>query len=159
MGLLLFLLPKARSFKQGEMTGCVRYTEKLEIKEQFLGSVGCSKQEDANAIYRNVKQFLQDSGIADLPVVAQCYDGPAVMAGHVSGIQQKILQDQPTAIYTHHMAHKSTVALVEACKVNSSRIFLHSSGLVYLLFTAWHAPCLPGGPEDPWSETRIVYFK
>uniref|UniRef100_H3ADI7 TTF-type domain-containing protein n=1 Tax=Latimeria chalumnae TaxID=7897 RepID=H3ADI7_LATCH len=113
-GFKTILVDEARSFKQEQMTVCVRYTENLEIKQQFLGFVDCSKQGDADAIYQNIKQFLELAGIANIPIVAQCYDGAGVMAGHVNGVQQKMLQDYPTA----SMAHKLNLVLVEACKVN-----------------------------------------
>uniref|UniRef100_A0A8C8SNW1 Uncharacterized protein n=1 Tax=Pelusios castaneus TaxID=367368 RepID=A0A8C8SNW1_9SAUR len=119
-GFFTVLVTEARSFKQEEMTVCVRYTENLEIKERFLGFVDSSERGDAGAIYQSIKQFLQASGIANLPVVAQCYDGAAVMASHINSVQQKMLQDHPTAIYIHSMTHKLNLVLVQACKVNQT---------------------------------------
>ncbi|XP_030047652.1 uncharacterized protein LOC115461718 [Microcaecilia unicolor] len=137
-GFFTLLVDEARSFKQEEMTVYVRYTENLEIKERFLGLIDCSERGDANAIYQHIKHFLQVSGIADLPIVAQCYDGAAVMAGHVNGVQQKILQDHPTAVYIHCMAHNLNLVLVEACKVNRA-----ATGFFYTLeslFTFFSQP-------------------
>ncbi|OCT92858.1 hypothetical protein XELAEV_18015924mg [Xenopus laevis] len=94
--------------------------EARKIKERFLGFVDCSKRGNAEGIYQEIKNFIQNLGISSLPIVAQSYDGAAVMAGHVNGVQKKMLDDHPTAIYVHCMAHKLNLVLVEACKVNST---------------------------------------
>lgn len=102
------------------MTICVRYTHNMEIHERFLGFVDCSEKADAEAIHCHIKTFLDEHGLSKLPVVAQCYDGAAVMAGKVNGVQQRIRQDHPSAIYIHCMAHKLNLVLIEACKVNQT---------------------------------------
>ena len=65
-----------------------------------------------------LKKFLDEHGISKLPVVGQCYDGAAVMAGKVNVVQQRMRHDHPNAIYIHCMAHKLNLVLGEACKVN-----------------------------------------
>lgn len=52
----------------------------------------------AEALYGLIKQFLEQCGLFSLPIVAQSYDGAAVMSGHVNGVQQKLRQD-------HHPLH------------------------------------------------------
>lgn len=78
----------------------------------------CSEGTDAESLHDHIKKFLDEHGISKLPVVGQCYDGAAVMAGKVNGVQQRMRQDHPNAIYIHCMAHKLNLLLVEACKVN-----------------------------------------
>ena len=77
-----------------------------------------SKKADAVAVYTHFKFFLQKCGIYELPIVAQGYDGAAVMSGSENGVQSKIRKDYPSAVYLHGMAHKLNLVLVEACKVN-----------------------------------------
>lgn len=77
---------------------CVRYTEKLELKERFLGFVDCSERADATGIYGQAKH--------------------CVMSCHINGVQQKLRQDHPFAMYMHCMAHKLNLVLVDTCKVN-----------------------------------------
>ena len=51
-------------------------------------------------------------------IVAQGYDGAAVMSGSENGVQSKIRKDHPSAVYIQYMAHNLNSVLVEACKVN-----------------------------------------
>ena len=48
-------------------------------------------------------------------VVAQCYDGVAVMSGSCPGVQAKVME-APTAIYTHSCAHRLNLVLVDSVK-------------------------------------------
>ncbi|CAK6965167.1 zinc finger MYM-type protein 1-like [Scomber scombrus] len=118
------------------MTVCVRYAEELETKERFLGFVDCSEVANADAIHGHVKQFLEGCGLYSLPIVAQCYDGAAVMSGHVSGVQAQLLGDHPSPIYIHCMAHKLNLVLVDTCEVNrtANGYFLTLESL-YTFFT------------------------
>lgn len=94
-----------------------------------------SERADATGIYGHVKNFLDVCGIYTLPIVAQSYDGAAVMTGHVNGVQQKMHQDHPSVVYMHCMPHKLNLVLVDASKVNRtatmfftpSRVFIHFS--------------------------------
>lgn len=112
------MVDEAQSFKSEQMTVCVRYTHNMEIQECFLGFVDCLEKTDAEAIHGQIKKFLNDHGISKLPVVAQCYDGAAVMAVKVNWVQQRMRQDHPSTIYIHCMAHKLTLVLIETCIVN-----------------------------------------
>ena len=48
--------------------------------------------------------------------VGQCYDGAAVMSGSCSGVQARILEEAPTAIYMHCCAHGLNLVLVDSVK-------------------------------------------
>ena len=119
-GFYTILVDEARSHKQEQMTICARYVNahNFNIEERFLGFADCSKKADAVAIYTHIKSFLQECGIYDIPIVAQGYDGAAVMSGSENGVQSKLRQDHPSAVYIHCMAHKLNLVLVEACKAN-----------------------------------------
>ncbi|XP_057187757.1 zinc finger MYM-type protein 1-like [Triplophysa rosa] len=135
-GFFAVLVDEARSFKEEQMAVCVRYTEKLEIKEPFLGFVDCSERVDAIGIYGYIKHFLGACGIYSLPTVGQSYDGAAVMSGHVNEVQQKLRQDHPCAVYIHCMAHKLNLVLVDACKVNrTANTFFHIIESLYAFFS------------------------
>jgi len=49
-------------------------------------------------------------------IIAQSYDGASVMSGHLHGIQSKIKDLYPCAIYTHCMAHRLNLVVVDMCK-------------------------------------------
>ena len=90
----------------------------LNVEKRFVGFVDCSKKADAVALYTHIKFFFQKCGIYEVPIVAQGYDGAAIMSGSENGVQSKIRKDHPSAVYIHCMAHKLNLVLVEACKVN-----------------------------------------
>ena len=85
------------------MTICVRFVNALDlnVEEQFVGFVSCSKKAAAVAIYTHINFFLQKCGIYKLPLVAQGYDGAAVVSGSENGVQSKIRKDHPSAVYIH----------------------------------------------------------
>lgn len=51
-----------------------------------------------------------------LKIVAQSYDGASVMSGCLNGVQVKIKQYFPSAIYTHCMSHRLNLVVLDMCK-------------------------------------------
>ena len=58
--------------------------------------------------------------------MSQGYDGASVMSGHCSGVQTRIREVAPQAIYTHCNAHCLNLALVDSVKAvrEASEFFL-----------------------------------
>jgi hypothetical protein len=57
-------------------------------------------------------------------LVGQTYDGAAVMAGELNGLQKKIKSVAPQALFTHCYAHKLNLVLQDSCKqIRECRIF------------------------------------
>lgn len=98
------------------MTICVRYTKDLIIYERFIGFINVSQKQDANALSTEIINFLKQNKI-NASVVAQAYDGANVMAGKFNGVQQKIKNEYPYAIYTHCMAHRINLVVLYMCKL------------------------------------------
>ena len=108
---------------------------RLNLEERFVGFDNCSKKADAVAIYTHINFFLQKCGIYELPIVAQEYDGAAVMSGSENRGQSKIRKDHPSAVYITYMAHKLNLVLVEACKVNRKvKTFFLTLKTIYCFF-------------------------
>jgi len=117
-GFLAVIADEAKSSKTEQLSVCIRYSEGLQIKERFICFVDCSNSRDAAGIVSGIKEGLQSCGLKDIPIIAQAYDGAAVMSGHLSGVQQRIREEFPFAVYVHCMAHKLNLVLVESCTVN-----------------------------------------
>lgn len=49
-------------------------------------------------------------------MIAQACDETSVMSGHVSGVQTRVREKYPEAIYSHCLAHKLNLVLVSARK-------------------------------------------
>uniref|UniRef100_H2ZZ42 DUF4371 domain-containing protein n=1 Tax=Latimeria chalumnae TaxID=7897 RepID=H2ZZ42_LATCH len=84
------------------LTGHATQNELLEIAADIVKSNIIEKIQE-NVFFTilvdeacSFKQEQMTVWIANIPIVAQCYDGAAVMTGHVNGVQQKMLQDYPT---------------------------------------------------------------
>ena len=39
-------------------------------------------------------------------LVRQCYDGACVMSGHLTGLQARVKEVAPNALFTHCLAHR-----------------------------------------------------
>jgi hypothetical protein len=106
------------------MSVCLRYAKDLDIHERFLGFLEVSKGHDADFLATMILNFLQQSKIGDSHVIAQSHDGASVMSGHLGGVQAKIKNKFPTAIYTHCMAHRLNLVVVDMCKNIKVGIYL-----------------------------------
>lgn len=57
-------------------------------------------------------------------LIGQCYDGASVMVGHINGLQAKIKEVAPYALFTHCLAHRLNLVLQYGCNSNEEcRIF------------------------------------
>jgi hypothetical protein len=118
---------EARSSKTEQLSICVRYAENLDVKERFLPFVDCSSRADADGLSELLKTEVKTLGLQNAAIVAQSYDGAAVMAGHVSGVQTKIKVDHPYAVYIHCLAHKLNLVLVKSCSIHRTAIGLFNT--------------------------------
>ena len=82
------------------------------IKESFLGFTACGSLAAAG-MCETLLTSLRDCGIDLLGCVAQCFDGAAVMSGRCSGVQTRIRELCPKAIYVHCFAHRLNLVIVD----------------------------------------------
>ncbi|KAL5242555.1 hypothetical protein ACI65C_009965 [Semiaphis heraclei] len=117
---------EARSFKEEQLSLCVRYCNGFEICERFIKFIDCSQSRDAESLKNIIINELKQLEIADIPIVAQTYDGASVMSGAVGGLQTKIREKYPTAVYFHCAAHKLALVVTDTCKnIRSSVTFFN----------------------------------
>lgn len=98
------------------MSICVRYTKDLEVFERFLGFIDVSEKQDSETLVQTIFTFLDKLNLRDIPILAQSYDGASVMSGKRNGVQAKLQVQHPQAIYTHCMAHRVNLVVVDMCK-------------------------------------------
>ncbi|XP_060859274.1 zinc finger MYM-type protein 1-like [Metopolophium dirhodum] len=117
-GHFALMVDEARSHKQEQLSVCVRYAVGLDIYERFLQFVDVSCGQNANQIVSAIYSSFKNCNLNmdTLNIVAQSYDGASVMSGHIGGVQAKIKEDYPYAIYTHCMAHRLNLVVVDLCK-------------------------------------------
>lgn len=94
------------------MSICVRYTKDLEVFERFLGFIDVSEKQDSETLVQIIFTFLDKLNLKDIPILAQSYDGASVMSGKRNGVQAKLQVQHPQAIYTHWLAHRVNLVVV-----------------------------------------------
>lgn len=101
--------------KKEQFAVFLRYVHSGVIKESALGAF---HMEDLSAY--SLSTFLVDKltefGIDMQFCVGQCYDGASVMWGSVNGVQAKIKETVPHAVYTHCYAHRLNLVLVNTIR-------------------------------------------
>lgn len=107
----------SRSFNEEQLSFCIRYTKDLDVVERFLTFLNVSEKQDADSLSTIMFNYLDASNIAQIPIVAQSYDGASVMSGRFNGVQQKVKLRHPCAIYTHCMAHRVNLIVIDMCKI------------------------------------------
>ena len=86
-----------------------------EIKEAFLGFDDVSDDRRAAAIAEYVFAVLEEYNCVN-KLVAQTYDGASVMASELNGVQARIKERIPEAMFTHCYAHKLNLVLSQSAK-------------------------------------------
>ena len=99
-----------------QFTLVIRYVHKSQIKEQFMGF---SKVEDMTGlgVAEEIKKRLSELQLPIDSLVGQCYDGAIAMAGIRNGVQAKIRETHPMAVYVHCAAHALNLTICNTTKV------------------------------------------
>ena len=111
------LLPtKTKDFaKQEQMSFVIRFVDmsKGEIHEHFVIYVE-AKSLDATSLSSDL---LSKFDLDCSKIVSQGYDGASVMSGRCAGVQAKVREFAPKAIYVHCYAHVLNLTLVDQCSL------------------------------------------
>lgn len=107
----------------------LRYvTLKGILVERFLGFYDVSSDRTAEALFGLLDSILTKFNYK-YKLVAQCYDGASVMSGHLNGLQAKIKETAPQAVFVHCLAHRLNLVLKQSVtKISKCRIFFASIG-------------------------------
>ncbi|KAL4131214.1 hypothetical protein QTP88_008555 [Uroleucon formosanum] len=102
----------------------IRYvTDKSELVERFLGFHNVSEDRTAQGLFNLVNSVLHEFDIEN-KLVGQCYDGACVMSGHLTGLQARVKEVAPNALFTHCLAHRLNLVLQHGCSINAKcRVF------------------------------------
>ena len=99
-------------YDEGQLSLCLRYIKNDEIKESFINFTACNEF-SAAALCENILNTLRDEGVPLEGCIGQCYDGSSVMSGHLSGVQLRIREHCPSALYIHCFAHRLNLVVVD----------------------------------------------
>ncbi|XP_025414193.1 zinc finger MYM-type protein 1-like [Sipha flava] len=94
-----------------------------ELVERFLGFHNVSDDHTAEELFNLIASVLNKFDI-EKKLVGQCYDGTSVMAGNLTGLQNRVKNIAPNAIFIHCLVHRLNLVLQNGCNMNSKcRIF------------------------------------
>ncbi|XP_077283246.1 zinc finger MYM-type protein 1-like [Arctopsyche grandis] len=119
--------------RKAQLSTIFRYVdENNEIQERFVGFVDVSPNRTANALFQHIRETLEEFGCLD-KLIAQTYDGAAVMSGEHNGVQRKIRDICPNSLFVHCYAHRinfylsQSVKHISGCKRFFSRMLSFST--------------------------------
>lgn len=77
-------------------------------------SLGCNHMEkcDAKSLCDAILRLVGENNLDLHKCIAQCYDGASVMSGLFSGVQKRVAEIVPNAIYVHCYAHRLNLCLI-----------------------------------------------
>ena len=96
----------------------VRYVWNGVVEERLL-AVESMDETTAEALYHTIREKLQQCGIEYSNMCGQCYDGASNVSGIHTGLQARIKEIFPSAIYTHCYAHVLNLVIVDTMSNNS----------------------------------------
>lgn len=106
---------------------CLRYVDLSSSQEPHIRECLISfvyiERANALGISRKILEALSHPSISLDPsrIRGQAYDGASVMSGEVGGVQAKIKEISPLAIYTHCYSHCLNLSIAASCQVQEVR--------------------------------------
>lgn len=107
---------------KSQLSTILRYVTNEGVEERFLGFVDVSHDRSAKCLAEHVFRLLNEYKCID-KLVAQTYDGAAVMSGQHNGLQTLVRSKCKNAIFVHCYAHKLNLILkqsvdyIKECKI------------------------------------------
>ncbi|KAF0763559.1 zinc finger MYM-type protein 1-like, partial [Aphis craccivora] len=118
--------------KQDQLSIVIRYvTEELDSN-----GIPCSLNINESCMgFTNITD-QSAKGIEDAIMKDQGYDGASVMSGVYNGLQKRICEREPNAVYVHCAAHNLNLVLKDAVCVQPIQIFLDNIQHLYTFFSS-----------------------
>ncbi|XP_040262207.1 52 kDa repressor of the inhibitor of the protein kinase-like [Bufo bufo] len=124
-----------------QMSEVVRYVEVdfeskiVCVRESFLGFIQIS-QKDAESLVEDILKQLEKDGMELQDCRSQCYDNAAVMAGHKSGVHQRISEKNNLAVFVNCNNHSLNLVGVHAAKQDTMMVtFFGTIEALYVFFS------------------------
>lgn len=104
---------------------CVRIvSEDLSVKEIFMGFVN-TESTKAETLFKIVDDFLRKMKLDMKLLRGQCYDGASNVSGKISGLQARIREIEPRALFVHCSAHTLNLVVQDAIEdITAARNFI-----------------------------------
>lgn len=137
-----------------------------KLVERFLGFYDVSSDRTAQALFELIDSILGPLNYRN-KLIGQCYDGASVMSGHINGLQKKVKDEVPQAIFIHCLAHRLNLVLQQSCNsISSCRIFFanlsgiptffHHSGKRNHILNSIVGRRIPTAVETRWTSNSKI---
>jgi hypothetical protein len=152
---------------RSQLSVVFRYTYVGEIKERFLGFFDVSAGRTADQLFSFLTGKFEKFNLQK-KLVAQTYDGAAVMSGELNGLQSKIKSTAPQALFIYCYAHRLNLVLQDAVgEIQEVKIFFATLSGISVFFSkstkrtnVLNRICsrkIPGNSQTRWNfKSRIV---
>ena len=103
---------------------CLRFVDQSTPNDPHVKECRISfmhlERTNATMISRKILESLSDPSISLDPsnIRGQAYDGASVMSSGKEGVQAKIKETSPLALYTHCYAHCLNLSIAATCKLS-----------------------------------------
>ena len=124
--------------KNEQMSVVVRYVDvqSCTVVERFLSFIH-AKSLKAASLSSYILSVIEENGFDTKWLVSQGYDGASVMSGKNNGVQKRIKEVAPQAMYVHCHAHCLNLVLVDcAKKLSDADEFFQLLQLLYVFLSA-----------------------
>ena len=85
------------------------------------------------------------------------FDGASVMSGHKSGVQKRLKDIQPGLIYTHCVAHRLELAMLDALKLKDDYLHRFDENINGLFKFYYYSPIRRKELKDMASEIEVEF--
>ncbi len=107
----------------------------VKIHESFMGFHAVHDQ-SASGLEKEIVGLLEEKGISLNKCRGQGYDGAATMSFTYSGLQKRVLDREPNAIYIHYASHNLNLVLNDACQnVTKVKEYYDTVQKLYVFFS------------------------
>ena len=117
---------------------CLRFVDQSSpndphVKECLINFMHLERT-NATMISRKILESLSDPSISLDPsnIRGQAYDGASVMSSGMEGVQAKIKEINPLALFTHRCAHRLNLSIAASCKPSDVRNLIDLINEAYL---------------------------
>ena len=126
---------------QEVLSVCLRFVDltapqEPHVKECFVNFCHL-RRADAVSIYSKILESLADVSLSLDPanIRGQAYDGASVMSSKIAGVQAKIREVSPLALYTHCYCHCLNLSIASTCKIQEVRNLIGVINETYLFLS------------------------
>ena len=124
--------------KDEQMSFVVRYVESDGSNNEHFMTFIHAKGLNAESLASYIRGLLEQYDFDATALVSQGYDGASVMSGTCTGVQKRVREFAPNAVYIHCYAHVLNLVLVDSVKsvLSASEFFILLEALYVFVSTS-----------------------